>query len=300
MYAASLPSSAGLAGAAPLAGANRSHGRARIAFGLRDGRTALESLYQQGCTRVLRPNVTPKACYPHDAPGASPQAVLINTAGGITGGDTLDTDVRIGAGAGAILTSQAAEKIYRSAGGEARVTTELTVAENAWLAWLPQETILFDGSRLQRATNIHVARGGRLCACEALAFGRQARREQMRSGLLQDSRRVMCDRKLAWADCLRLEGDVASVLARSAAADGAVALATVLYVADDVTGLLDPAREMTACTHVTAAATTVGGVLLARFAADSTYALRQELVPFLGLFLEAAAIPAALPASWSL
>ncbi len=288
MYAASLPSSAGIA--APLAAANRSHGRTRIAFGLRAGRTALETLYQEGCSRVLRPAM---------APGASPQAVLINTAGGITGGDTLDAEVRIGPGAGAVVTSQAAEKIYRSAGGESRVTTELHVGEGAWLAWLPQETILFDGSRLQRETTIRVARGGRLLACEALAFGRQARREQMRSGLLHDTWRVLRDGKLVWADSLRLEDDVSTVLARTATADGAVALATVLYVADDVTGLLETAREMTACTHVTAAATTVGGVLLARFAADSTYALRRELVPFLSLFLEAAEIPAVLPSAWS-
>ena len=288
MYAASLPSSAGIA--APLAAGNRSHGRARIAFGLRAGRTALETLYQEGCTRVLRPAM---------APGAWPQAVLINTAGGMTGGDTLDTEVRIGPGAGAVVTSQAAEKIYRSSGGESRVTTELNVAEGGWLAWLPQETILFDGSRLHRETTIRVGKGGRLLACEALAFGRQARREQMRSGLLHDTWRVLRDGKLVWADCLRLEDDVSSILARTATADGAVALATVLYVADDVTGLLETAREMTACTHVTAAATTVGGVLLARFAADSTYALRQELVPFLGLFLEAAEIPAALPSAWS-
>ncbi|MBM3507006.1 MAG: urease accessory protein UreD [Alphaproteobacteria bacterium] len=293
MYVASLPSEVHLTPLAPeaLAQQNRSHGRARIAFALRAGRTALDSLYQQGCTRVLRPMT---------APGASPQAVLVNTAGGITGGDSLHTDVRIGPQAGAVITSQAAEKIYRSAGGNAQVRTDLTVDDGAWLAWLPQETILFDGSRLARETHITVGKGARLLACEAIAFGRQARKEQMRSGLLHDTWRLHRDGKLVWADALRLEDDVAGLLARPATADGAVALATVLYVADEAAALLETARELTGCAHVTAAATTMGRVLLARFAADSLYALRQELVPFLGLFLEAADIPTCLPRAWSL
>ncbi|MSP20692.1 MAG: urease accessory protein [Alphaproteobacteria bacterium] len=289
MYAASLPSEAGAPVAAARTG-NRSHGHARIAFGLRAGRTALEDLFQQGCSRVLRPHVPP---------GAAPQAVLVNTGGGITGGDSLHTEVRIGAGAGAVVTSQAAEKVYRSAGGESHVTTALSVAEGGWLAWLPQETILFDGGRLERETRISVAPGARLLACEAIGFGRQARKERVHSGLLRDSWRLERDGKLAWADSLRLDGDIADILARPAIADGATALASVLYVAEDAETLLSVARDLAGCAHVTAAATSLGHVLLARFAADSLYALRAELMPFLGLMLEAAAIPAALPQAWS-
>ncbi len=289
MYAASLPSEAGAPVAAARAG-NRSHGHARIAFGLRAGHTALEDLFQQGCSRVLRP---------HMPPGAAPQAVLVNTGGGITGGDSLHTEVRIGAGAGAVVTSQAAEKVYRSAGGESHVTTELSVAEGGWLVWLPQETILFDGGRLERDTRISVAPGARLLACEAIGFGRQARKERVHSGLLRDSWRLERNGKLAWADSLRLEDDIAGILARPAIADGATALASVLYVAEDAEALLPTARDLAGCAHVTAAATSLGHVLLARFAADSLYALRAELMPFLGLMLEAAAIPAALPQAWS-
>ena len=292
MYVASLPSSGRIA--APLAVAptgNRAHGRVRMSFVRRAGRTSLETLFQEGSSRVLLPQVAPRA---------SPQAVLLNTSGGITGGDSVHTEVRIGPGAGAVITTQAAEKIYRSADGDGRVNTDLTIAEGGWLAWLPQETILFDGGRLARETRLNVAKGGRILACETLMFGRQARQEAMRSGLLQDSWRLHRDGKLAWADVLRLEGDVAGILARPGVADGAVAMASVLYVADDADTLLEIARDLTGCAHVTAAATNLGSVLLARFAADSLYDLRRELIPFLCLFLEAAAIPTTLPRAWSL
>ena len=289
MYVASLPSEAGAA-AAELRAANRSRGRVRLSFGLRAGHIALDELFQEGCSRVLRPHVPP---------GSPPQAVLLNTGGGITGGDEMETTVRVGNGAGAVITSQAAEKIYRSAGGEGHVTTDLSVADGAWLAWLPQETILFDGGRLQRETRISVAAGGRLLACEAIGFGRQARKERVHNGYLRDSWRLERDGTLAWADSLRLDGNIAGILARTAIADGAMALASVLYVADDAEYLLPVARDLAGCAHVTAAATSMGHILLARFAADSLYALRAELVPFLSLMLEAAHIPAALPQAWS-
>lgn len=291
MYAVSLPSRARPPVEQAGCARNRSHGRARISFAARNGQTALETLYQEGCLRLVRPQT---------APGAAPQAVLVNTAGGITGGDSLDIRATVGPGAGAVLTSQAAERIYRSNGGDGIVRTSLAVEAGGWLAWLPQETILFNGGRLDRETQLHVATGSRALACESIVFGRQARREAVREGLLRDSWRLLRNGKLAWADILHLENDLATILARPATADGAVALATVLFVAEDAADLLDTARDMTGASHITAAATAMGGLLVARFAADSVLALRQELMPFLTLFLEAAEIPATLPPAWNL
>ncbi len=292
MYAVSLPSKVHAPAPTPVPRpSNRSQGRARISFALRGGRTALHDLYQEGCLRLVRPQM---------APGAAPQAVLLNTAGGITGGDSLDVSVHVGSGAGAVLTSQAAERIYRSAGGDGIVRTTLSVDTGGWLAWLPQETILFNGGRIDRETKLAAAAGSRLLACESIVFGRQARRESVREGLLRDSWRLLRDGKLVWADFLHLEDDIATILARPATADGAVAIATVLFVADNALELLDTAREMTGAAHVTAAATAMGSILLARFAADSVLSLRQDLMPFLTLILEAARIPATLPTVWTL
>ena len=285
MYVASLPSEPFAAAAIAPTGHNRAHGSIDLRFGRRG---TVRTLFQMGAARVL---------FPRTAIG--PEAVLVNTAGGITGGDTFDYRIVVDPGAGALVTTQAAEKLYRSAGDDGRIRTRLSVGSRGWLAWLPQETILFEGSRLRRDTAIEVAPGGRALACETIVFGRQARGEAMRTGLLHDSWTVTRGGKLAWADVLNLHGDVAAALARPAVGDGAVAYATVLYVADNVRRWLDAARDLVGCAHITAAATAMGEVLLARFAADTLYALRRELTAFLTQFLRAVRLPVGLPHVWS-
>ncbi len=106
--------------------------------------------------------------------------MLINTAGGLTGGDRMTSEAIVGDGCSAIVTTQACEKIYRSSGGSARITTSVAVGENAWLDWLPQETILFDGARLSRRLDADIAPGATLLLVEATIFGRSARGETRR------------------------------------------------------------------------------------------------------------------------
>ena len=146
--------------AAPSARMQRAEGAARIAFRNRDGATRLERLFQEGCAKVR---------LPRQLPGMQAEAILINTAGGLTGGDCLSTNVELGAGTSAMLTTQACERIYRSTGSDAVVSSSLRVGKGAKLAWLPQETILFDRGRLARRLNVDLAEdaeivrgGGRL------------------------------------------------------------------------------------------------------------------------------------------
>ncbi len=103
--------------------------------------TVLATLYQRSPCRVL---------FPRPPLGEAPLAVLVNTAGGLAGGDHVSVAVRVEAGAAATVTTQAAEKIYRSLGPDARVEARLAVGEDARLEWLPQESILFDGACLDR------------------------------------------------------------------------------------------------------------------------------------------------------
>src|SRR5262249_77805 len=76
----------------------------------------------------------------HAAPGGPPPAVLLTPWGGLAGGARLKIEAQVGAGAAATLTSQAAEKIYRSLGPAACVTVTLSVDADGWLEYLPQET----------------------------------------------------------------------------------------------------------------------------------------------------------------
>ena len=82
----------------------RGDGAAEIGFALRGGRSALADLYQRTPCRVLFPRVEA------DEP---PVAVVLTTSGGLTGGDRLRLAITVGEEAAAVVTTQAAEKIYR-------------------------------------------------------------------------------------------------------------------------------------------------------------------------------------------
>lgn len=257
----------------------RADGAVRLRLGLRDGRTRIETLYQRSPARILFPDV------PADQPA---QAVLVNTAGGIVGGDLLSTEIEAGPGTVATVTTQAAEKIYRALDVAARLVTKIEVAADAWFEWLPQETILFDGARLHRRLDFALGRGASLLAAETVLFGRAARGEQMRHGQLLDSWAVKCEGRLIWADRLRLAGDLRAVLDRPFGFNGAVGMSTLLHAGPQAASFLPRAREIAAAQPAEGGASLVNGILLIRFldrdgaklresAATAAMALRHEI-----------------------
>jgi urease accessory protein len=144
--------------------------------------------------------------FPGAGGGAVEEAVLVNTAGGIAGGDRLECGVTALANASIAVTSQAAEKVYRAANEPVRIATKLKACEAAKLAWLPQETIVFNWGRLSRETEIEVSSGAELLALEWLVLGRAAHGEEMVGGHIADSWRVKKDGRLIWADSFRATG----------------------------------------------------------------------------------------------
>jgi cytochrome P450 len=121
----------------------------------------LRDLHQAAPLRIL---------FPQPEPGEPPLAALLNCAGGLAGGDQLEQSIKLEAGATATLSTAAAEKVYRSLGANVTARTQVSVAADAVLEWLPQEAILFDGARLDRHTRVDVAPG--LGAATALAVMR--------------------------------------------------------------------------------------------------------------------------------
>ncbi len=105
------------------------------------------------------------------------------------------------------------------------------------LAWLPQETILFDRARLKRRIDVDLAEDASLVMAEAVVFGRAAMGEAMRDGFWADTWRVRRGGRLVFAENVRLDGDIAEKLARPASAAGGIALATVLVAPADETTL---------------------------------------------------------------
>ncbi|TNC10520.1 urease accessory protein UreD [Methylobacterium terricola] len=205
---------------------------------------------------------------PRPEPGPM-EAVLLNSAGGIACGDRFTVEARLGPGSDLVLTTTAAEKIYRSDGPVTRLDVALTLDAEAALAWLPQETILFDGARLARSFTAEIAPDARLTLFEALVFGRAARGEVMRDGALTDSWRLRRAGRLTYADTFRLEADISDMLAKRSVAGGARAMATLLHLAPDAESRLDQARDLIAASgceslSVEAGASAWNGLLVLR------------------------------------
>ncbi len=271
---------------------NGVHGTAEIGFALKQGETRLDHLYQHDPLRVMFP--TPPA-------GEPPCAVLVTTSGGMVGGDRLDISVTAGPETTAMAMAQAAEKVYRSAGEDSAINVRLSVAQNAWFEWLPQETILFDGARLRRRTVIDLEPGARILAGEILVFGRIASGERMRQGLVREAWELRRDGRLVWADALHLEGPMDDIFANPACFDGATAMATAVYADDDAVQYLEQARTLLSAgnDHLRCAATVINGVLVMRWLGRDAQSLRRAFGEFWTGFRHAATgLPETLPRLW--
>jgi urease accessory protein len=244
----------------------RAWGEAVAEIGPGETRSRLLRLRQAGSLRLRFPRVV----------HGPVEAVLVNTAGGLAGGDRLSQSFRIRAGAELSVVTQACERVYASLGADAAMRTEIAVGEGASLAWLPQETILFDRARLARELHVEAAGTSRLLLCESVILGREAMGESVREGLLRDRWRVRVDGRLAFADDLRLDGDIAHLTAARASLAGNRAFATVLA--------LGPEPDMTALRALLGplgGASRVEGLTIVRLVAPSGIALRKTLVPAL-------------------
>ena len=246
----------------------RSDGEVRLAFKRRGRRSVLARLYQRGAAKVRLPQ-TERA----DAP----EAVLINTAGGVAGGDRFAFDVALAEGAAALVTTQAAERIYRSLGDTADIRNRLRIAARAHLEWLPQETILFDQARLTRRLDIDMAADAEVIVLEAIVLGRTAMGEYVRSGTIIDRWRLRRGGRLVFADALRLAGAIDATLAGRATARGAKALATVVCATPRAADVLGAARAALATARHPAGASSWNDLVVMRLAAPDGQSLRRTL-----------------------
>ena len=266
----------------------RSRGRVSLAFARHGGATRVAHWSESGCTKARLPR----------SDGAA-EAVLMNNAGGLTDGDEVAVEIGLGRGAAATVATASAEKIYRSRGPATTATNTLTLADGASLAWLPQETILFDRSRLVRRLHLSLAGGARFLGCESLVFGRLARGERVGHGFVHDSWRIHRDGRLLWADAFRLDGAIEAALRRPALLDGRHALATAVYVGEDAARWLDPVRDLLPEGEVRAGVSHRPGLLIMRLIAHATQALRAVLAAVLPPLRQAiGAGPAAMPRVW--
>jgi urease accessory protein len=240
------------------------------------GASRRERVHEEGALRVRCPG----------APAEELEATIVNTAGGMAGGDRFALDFTVGANARLLVTSAAAEKVYRSLGPDTTVEAKLTVASGGELAWLPRETILFDRARLARSIEVDLAADARLLLAEAVIFGRSGMGETIADGFLLDRWRIRRGGALLHAETGRLDGNVAAKLGHAAVAAGALAVASILMVPGDEAAA-DAARAVATQCRSEVGVSAWNGMLAVRMVAADGAALRHDLISILGLLRRA-------------
>lgn len=261
----------------------RAKGSGRLDAKLFEGRSRLETFFQEGCAKIRIP----------ESFDGRMEAVLINSSGGLTGGDQLDWDFTAGDGTHLTLTTQACEKIYKAAADTASISSRITVGEGAAVHWLPQESILFDQASLTRRLEVDLHETAEFLSVEAILLGRKAMGEAMRQGLVRDRWRIRRSGRLIHAEDLALTGAIADLTAEKAVLGGRVAFATLLY-----TGRQAEAH-MAALQRLTDRPSGLGDVgislwndkLVARFISSDGFSLRKLLVPVISALRDGASVP---------
>lgn len=258
-------------------------GRSSAAFARdRHGVVRLTDLEQRDPLKIL---------FPDPLGELQPVAVLVNTGGGVVGGDRLETSIEVGAEAAALVVGQAAEKIYRSWGPDSEISNSLAVGAGGRLEWFPQETILFDRARLSRRLDVAISDGAAFLGGEIVVFARRARGETMTGGALRDRWTVRRAGRRIWVDAFVADPLDDTLLDRPALLGGARAAATMLCVCADPAQALEIARAQAGIS-----CGLVGDVLIARFLDADVPALRER---YLGLWQALRAGLFGLPASLS-
>lgn len=269
----------------------RAEGSGRMVLSGSEKGTRIMDVFERSPIRIM---------FPRDIRGVVEEAVLVNTAGGIAGGDRLEIAVTALANASIAVTSQAAEKVYRALDEPARITTKLRAFEVAKLAWLPQETIVFNLGRLRRETEIELSSGAELLALEWLVLGRAAHGEEITGGHITESWRVKKDDRLIWADSFRITDGTFAHLRRKALLSNCKAIATLIYFGPCPDARLEFLRGVALSLQCQCAATSVSGLIIVRFAATMSFDLKLALSDFLQqLSRELGAGPFRVPRMWS-
>ena len=208
------------------------------------------------------------------------EAILLNTAGGITGGDRLSIRASAGPEAALTLTTQAAERAYRAGGPAAgHVATRLEAGAGATLNWLPQELILYDGCALERRLTVDLAPGARFLMVEPVLFARDAMGEVLRSGHFRDRIAISRAGQAIYRDGLDLSGPISAQLARPGVAAGAGAMASLVLAAPGAEAHLAAIRARLPATG--GASLLAPDLLTMRLVAGDGHALRASLLPVL-------------------
>lgn len=213
-------------------GSLRASGLVALDCAFADGRTRIVDMTEAGGYRLKFP----------DRGGHALDAAVLNTGGGVAGGDRVRIAVNARENADVAISTATAERIYRSPEPVTEIDISLHAAQGARIRWLPQPSILFSGARLMRRIDADISATTKLLIAEATVFGRTESGEIMGPGLFRESWRIRRDGRLIFAEETKLDGHVGQRLARPAVSAGASVVMLLLYTAPDAEDLREPLR----------------------------------------------------------
>ncbi|SEK71827.1 urease accessory protein UreD [Pacificibacter marinus] len=252
----------------PSSAMQRVRGRGRVVF----GPGGLRDLHQSGSAKAMMPKV-------HTG---IPEVVFLNTSGGLTGGDRLEYHLQALDHTHLIGTSQTAERAYASTDNSiaAEVHVDLKVGQNASLEWLPQETILFEKSRLARCTKAELAANARFLFVETLVLGRAAMGETIETLHLTDRREITRAGRLEFLEPLEINATVLASRANAVSLAGHRAFATIGLFDQGAEALADVLKPLSQ-DGVVAGVSGWNGKLIVRAMAGDGYPLRRYVAQIL-------------------
>ncbi len=287
MYSNFHPAIDGGAGKQPESDLQRTVGYGAVCVESRLRRTHLTSLYQEGAAKVR---------IPRPFSDTHTEAILLNTAGGLTDGDSLDWSFSVGSDASLVVTTQSCEKIYRSRGAPANVRVTANVAERGRFFWLPQETIFFDDAILHRRMDVSLATDAEATILEASIFGRRAMGETVKQGEFHDRWRITRNGRPIHAEDTRLTGEIDVLLNQQAVALGSFATASILHVCTQACDRLHNVRRLISDAKLVCGSASHWRVesqdkMLIRLISKSGAALRKLLVDIAAALLGSRSFP---------
>jgi urease accessory protein len=262
--------------------------RAQLDLGYRrrGERTVLTTRIHEG------PLVVQKSLYPEG--DAVCQNIIVHPPGGIVGGDTLAVNVDAGPCTHVQLTTPGAAKCYRSGGAFARQRIRLRAARGAVLEWLPQETIIFDASKIELELSIELVDDARFLGWDVVCLGRTAAGERFDRGALRQRLTLTRDGIPVFVERAVLNGG-APLLTSPVGLHGNPVFGTFLAAAPAVTqAMLESCRQVSLIAGE-GAVTRLPGVVIARYRGASAAAARHYFVELWQKLRPALALPAAVP-----
>ena len=188
--------------------------------------------FQSGCCKILNPKNY----------NEFKELVLINTSGGITCNDNIETNVVINNSQLSVCT-QAAEKIYAGIGDPARVEININL-NNSTMYWLPKELILFDNSKLRRNININLLDNSNLIFCETTIFGRKAMSEKIKNISFSDQWKIYSNSSIKHFEAINIKGSTIDNFKNNYTFSNQSSLSTILIFGDIVHQLESVLRKV--------------------------------------------------------